>query len=596
MSSTYSPDLRIELIANGEQSGYWGTTTNNNLGTLIEEAIAKTAFPTLTSAAPWFTAVDGATDTARCAAVDVAVNGTITTNFTAYIPPVPKLYVIKNSTAYTMTLRNATAVNSATSAGGATVIIPTDKTVVVRSDGTNVYFQFDYIAGDITTGGNLTVGAAIAANSAAVIGGAVTTYGPISASGAITTYSSAYLNGVAAQVVDQATAINTVNNTIALSSALFSNDLAVMLATSGTIPGGLSTNTLYYVVNTSATPFFTGTGSISGTTLTISAVSAGAIGVGTVIAGVGVTAATTVSSLGTGTGGTGTYNVSASQTVASTTITGTYSGSQTFKLASSRGGSAIDITSLGTGNLTLTPVSVANTPPAGSTTDAIATTAFVTASSVDVRVLRPVNAATTGNITLSGTQTIDGVAVVAGNRVLVKDQLTSPQTATFNATTDFVTVAAAPNNNDKIMFTTTGALPTGLTAGQIYYVINRTGTTFQVAYMQSGPAIDLTGTASGTNTVGTVPAATNGIYTVDASTWTRTTDADSAAEIAAAQVAVLAGTTNGGKQFVTNFKSTDTLGTTTMQWNSVINGPSTATTLGGLRATVSGTTLNLFTY
>jgi hypothetical protein len=33
-----------------------------------------------------------------------------------------------------------------------------------------------------------------------------------------------------------------------------------------------------------------------------------------------------------------------------------------------------------------------------------------------------VRVATTGNITLSGTQTIDGVAVVAGNRVLVKDQ------------------------------------------------------------------------------------------------------------------------------------------------------------------------------
>lgn len=37
----------------------------------------------------------------------------------------------------------------------------------------------------------------------------------------------------------------------------------------------------------------------------------------------------------------------------------------------------------------------------------------------------PVKVATTGNITLSGTQTIDGVAVVAGDRVLVKDQTTA---------------------------------------------------------------------------------------------------------------------------------------------------------------------------
>jgi len=35
-----------------------------------------------------------------------------------------------------------------------------------------------------------------------------------------------------------------------------------------------------------------------------------------------------------------------------------------------------------------------------------------------------VRAATTGNITLSGTQTVDGVALVAGDRVLVKDQTT----------------------------------------------------------------------------------------------------------------------------------------------------------------------------
>ena len=157
MPSTYSPDLRIELIANGEQSGYWGTTTNNNLGTLIEEAIAKTATPTLTSSAPWFVATNGVSDTARCAAVDVDVDGSITGDFTAYIPPVPKLYVIKNSTAYTMTLRNATAVNSSTSAGGATVDIPTGKTVIVRSDGTDVYSQFDYIYGNIEIGGDITV-------------------------------------------------------------------------------------------------------------------------------------------------------------------------------------------------------------------------------------------------------------------------------------------------------------------------------------------------------------------------------------------------------------------------------------------------------
>lgn len=63
------------------------------------------------------------------------------------------------------------------------------------------------------------------------------------------------------------------------------------------------------------------TGSISGTTLTVTAISNGSIQIGEVISGSGVTSGTKVTALGTGTGGTGTYTVSPSQTVSSTTIT-----------------------------------------------------------------------------------------------------------------------------------------------------------------------------------------------------------------------------------------------------------------------------------
>jgi hypothetical protein len=64
------------------------------------------------------------------------------------------------------------------------------------------------------------------------------------------------------------------------------------------------------------------TGAIAGTVLTISAVSAGAVYVGQVISGVGVTAGTTITAFTTGTGGTGTYVVSATQTVSSVAMTG----------------------------------------------------------------------------------------------------------------------------------------------------------------------------------------------------------------------------------------------------------------------------------
>ena len=63
------------------------------------------------------------------------------------------------------------------------------------------------------------------------------------------------------------------------------------------------------------------TGAISGTTLTVSAVTSGTLSIGVVLSGTGVTVGTTISALGTGTGGVGTYTVSASQTVTSRTIT-----------------------------------------------------------------------------------------------------------------------------------------------------------------------------------------------------------------------------------------------------------------------------------
>jgi hypothetical protein len=75
------------------------------------------------------------------------------------------------------------------------------------------------------------------------------------------------------------------------------------------------------IVQPTQTPVFTG--SISGTTLTVTAVTSGFVGVGSTISGTGITGETTITGLISGTGGVGTYTVSASQTVSSTTITGT---------------------------------------------------------------------------------------------------------------------------------------------------------------------------------------------------------------------------------------------------------------------------------
>jgi hypothetical protein len=99
----------------------------------------------------------------------------------------------------------------------------------------------------------------------------------------------------------------------------------------GTGTGGAGTYTLSASQTVSSTTLYAGqssnavvTGSIATTTLTVTAVTSGRLRVGQTISGTGVTGGTTITALVTGKGGTGTYTVSASQTVTSTTITGTF--------------------------------------------------------------------------------------------------------------------------------------------------------------------------------------------------------------------------------------------------------------------------------
>jgi hypothetical protein len=105
--------------------------------------------------------------------------------------------------------------------------------------------------------------------------------------------------------------------------------------------GNITVGNAASVVN-SITVGFSGTGSISTTTLTITATTSGALAIGSIISGTGVTAGTTITAFGTGTGGNGTYTVSASQTVASTTIT-----AGTITVAGSSVATALTATAVG---------------------------------------------------------------------------------------------------------------------------------------------------------------------------------------------------------------------------------------------------------
>ncbi len=144
----------------------------------------------------------------------------------------------------------------------------------------------------------------------------------------ISSPSSAVFTGSISGTTLTVTAIT--NGTIAAGQSLFgvgvTNETVITALGSGS--GGIGT----YTINLSQTVTSRQmnstavaakvTGSITGTTLTVTAVTSGTLYVGQTIQGTGVTALTIITALGTGSGGAGTYTVSTSQTVSSTTLYG----------------------------------------------------------------------------------------------------------------------------------------------------------------------------------------------------------------------------------------------------------------------------------
>jgi hypothetical protein len=144
----------------------------------------------------------------------------------------------------------------------------------------------------------------------------------------ISSPSSAVFTGSISGTTLTVTAIT--NGTIAINQALFGVNVsqATVITALGTGTGGIGTYTINQsqsVASTqmnSATVGAVVTGDISGTTLTVSAVTSGTLTVGQTIQGSTVTAQTIITALGTGTGGAGSYTVNNSQTVTSRTLYG----------------------------------------------------------------------------------------------------------------------------------------------------------------------------------------------------------------------------------------------------------------------------------
>lgn len=139
MPSTYNNNLRLEIIANGEQSGTWGTTTNNNLGVLLVDAITGVATVNVTTADQAFTILNGVADQSRCAVIELTTS--LSSAFNVYAPPVNKTYIIRNTSAQNAVLACDAGTVPPTPAG-AGYDIPAGKTVFVYASDESGSWEF----------------------------------------------------------------------------------------------------------------------------------------------------------------------------------------------------------------------------------------------------------------------------------------------------------------------------------------------------------------------------------------------------------------------------------------------------------------------
>jgi hypothetical protein len=147
MASTYS-NLKFELIGTGDQSGTWGTTTNTNLGTAIEQAIVGMATISSGFTGSPLTLTLTLTDTnaaqnARALVLNLtqSLGGVGVLN----VPAIQKPYMIINATGQTVTVKVT---------GLTGVAVPNGTRAFLYNNGTDVGDFFNYAS-------SLTLGAAL---------------------------------------------------------------------------------------------------------------------------------------------------------------------------------------------------------------------------------------------------------------------------------------------------------------------------------------------------------------------------------------------------------------------------------------------------
>jgi hypothetical protein len=156
MASSYSTDLKLELMVTGENSGTWGDITNTNL-VLLQQSIAGYEEVSIAGGAQTTALVmsDATLSNARNAVIKFT--GTITGNQIVTVPDgIEKTYTFINGTSGDFTVQIKTV------SGTGTTFAATDKTIkLVYSDGTDIVEYSNNLSGVASNGFSVAMAIAL---------------------------------------------------------------------------------------------------------------------------------------------------------------------------------------------------------------------------------------------------------------------------------------------------------------------------------------------------------------------------------------------------------------------------------------------------
>ena len=136
MASTYSSNLKLQLMGTGDNAGTWGAVTNLNLGTALEEAVAGTIDVAFSSADVTLTLTDA--NTAQPARnMRLNLTGTSGGARSLIVPAIEKMYVVNSGLADACTVKVT---------GQTGVAVPAGKSMLLFNNGTDVVNAITHLA------------------------------------------------------------------------------------------------------------------------------------------------------------------------------------------------------------------------------------------------------------------------------------------------------------------------------------------------------------------------------------------------------------------------------------------------------------------